>query len=100
MKLTEAPPATQSTSTSARAGASAAAYGSSLFYVVIYVLTTLSTFGLILPETPLDAAMTLANRLRVVTWRDHTLHLSKCFREDSCVGVVFSESLNRPLWAI
>ena len=31
-----------------QAGASAAAYGSSLFYVVIYVLTTLSTFGLIL----------------------------------------------------
>ncbi|MHA3903443.1 NADH-quinone oxidoreductase subunit NuoN [Castellaniella sp. WN] len=31
-----------------QAGASAAAYGASLFYVVIYVLTTLSTFGLIL----------------------------------------------------
>src|SRR5690606_28226037 len=31
-----------------QAGASAAAYGSSLFYVVIYVLTTLVTFGLIL----------------------------------------------------
>lgn len=29
-------------------GASAAAYGASLFYIVIYVLTTLSTFGLIL----------------------------------------------------
>ena len=29
-------------------GASAQAYGASLFYVVIYVLTTLSTFGLIL----------------------------------------------------
>ncbi|WP_298013767.1 NADH-quinone oxidoreductase subunit NuoN [uncultured Castellaniella sp.] len=31
-----------------QAGASAAAYGSSLFYIVIYVLTTLSTFGLIM----------------------------------------------------
>lgn len=31
-----------------QAGASAEAYGASLFYVVIYVLTTLSTFGLIL----------------------------------------------------
>ncbi|HEX7387319.1 MAG TPA: NADH-quinone oxidoreductase subunit NuoN [Castellaniella sp.] len=30
------------------AGTNAAAYGASLFYVVIYVLTTLSTFGLIL----------------------------------------------------
>src|SRR5690606_41702226 len=29
-------------------GAAANAYGASLFYVVIYVLTTLSTFGLIL----------------------------------------------------
>lgn len=29
-------------------GADAAAYGSSLFYIVIYVLTTLSTFGMIL----------------------------------------------------
>ncbi|CAM5780492.1 NADH-quinone oxidoreductase subunit NuoN [Castellaniella caeni] len=29
-------------------GASAAAYGASLFYIVIYVLTTLSTFGLIM----------------------------------------------------
>lgn len=31
-----------------KAGASAAAYGASLFYIVIYVLTTLSTFGLIM----------------------------------------------------
>ncbi|WP_417251673.1 NADH-quinone oxidoreductase subunit NuoN [Castellaniella sp.] len=31
-----------------QAGASAAAYGASLFYIVIYVLTTLSTFGLIM----------------------------------------------------
>lgn len=31
-----------------QSGASAAAYGSSLFYIVIYVLTTLSTFGMIL----------------------------------------------------
>ncbi len=33
---------------SAYPGTNAAAYGASLFYVVIYVLTTLSTFGLIL----------------------------------------------------
>ncbi|MGB6007584.1 NADH-quinone oxidoreductase subunit NuoN [Castellaniella sp.] len=31
-----------------QAGASSAAYGASLFYIVIYVLTTLSTFGLIM----------------------------------------------------
>ncbi|WP_322999876.1 NADH-quinone oxidoreductase subunit NuoN [Castellaniella sp.] len=31
-----------------QAGASASAYGASLFYIVIYVLTTLSTFGLIM----------------------------------------------------
>ena len=42
----------------------------------------------------------VANRLRNVTWLDHSLHFSKFFREDSVVCVVFGYSFNRPLWAV